>query len=380
MRKPCRTDAPPICAPLRTRALCPIVSALASLACLPLAAHAQSARDACQANPPDVTPPYTLWLDQTTGVGDALGSGWMLLAPIYWTCTRSGDTHTALSVQPVVTVDDGGISAGEAVTHEGETYRRFGLQQGSATLGYIARWRSHLAGKSSAWHPVTQTVAHDDASAAPSDIALAPGASYRASVEVQVRLFKTQAASPAPHTSVDFAPLAATLRTQHQHAGATVSEDAHTAQSPRVTAHFKTVYRACTTPDVHVQLPPVVLTPDTHAIWSAGPATAFAVELKNCPASLNGIDYKFQSIPHQSIQNGVLPLMATSTAAGVGIQVLDSNHKPLVFDRWFPLAGYDPSRDAADYTIALAARAIRTPGALQPGSVHAGMNVTLEYK
>jgi len=362
----------PLClAPLRLVAL---------WVCLPLTCAAQTASDVCTANPADATPPYTLWLDQTVGVHDMLGSGWMPLDPIHWTCSRSSDAHTTLAVQPVVTVSGSGIAAGDTIAHEGETYRRFTLQQGGQTVGYVARWRSVIAGHSSDWRPVTQAVAHDDASAAALAVAAAGSATYRAVIEVQMRLIKTHAASPAPNTSVHFAPVSATLRTQRKQGGTLVDEDAHPAQAPAVTAHFKHVMQACVTPDVHVQLPPVVLTPDTAAVWSAGPATAFAVELKNCPANLNGIDYKFQSIPHQPIVNGVLPLMATSTAAGVGIQVLKANNSPLAFDLWHTLTNYDPALDAASYTIPLAARVIRTPGQLRAGSVHAAMNVTLEYK
>jgi len=301
---------------------------------LPMACAAQTASDVCSANPADATPPYTLWLDQTVGVNDALGSGWMRLAPVHWTCSRSSDAHTALAVQPVVTVNGSGIASGDTIPFEGETYRRFVLQQGGETVGYIARWRSVIAGHSSDWRPVTQAVAHDDASATPVAVAAADGATYRAVIEIQVRLIKTHATSPAPNASVHFAPVSAALRTQRKQGGSTAGEDAHPAQAPAVTAHFKHINQACVTPDVHVNLPPVVLTPDTSTVWSAGPATAFTVELKNCPANLNGIDYKFQSIPHQPIVNGVLPLMATSTAAGVGIQVLNASHSPLAFDVW----------------------------------------------
>jgi len=349
-------------------------------ACFSLAAQAQTASDACTANPADVTPPYTLWLDQNVNVNDALGSGWMLLAPIHWRCIRNADAHTTLAAQAVVTVDGNGITSGELVTHAGETYRRFVLQQGGETVGYIARWRSTIAGQSGNWRPVTLAIAQDDANAAPVHVQAAPNATYRVSFEVQVRMFKTHAASPTLNASMNFAPFSAALSTQRKLGGTTTNEDLQPAQAPNVTLRFKHVNQACVTPDVHVKLPPVGLTPDMTAVWSTGPIMAFMVEFKNCPAYLNGIDYKFQSIPHQTITNGVLPLMTTSTAAGVGIQVLDGGGSPLKFDFWYALTAYDPSADAATYAVPLAARAIRTSGALRPGSMHAAMNVTLEYK
>jgi len=144
--------------------------------------------------------------------------------------------------------------------------------------------------------------------------------------------------------------------------------------------HFKRVDQACITPDVHVSLPPVVLTPSADEVWRAGPAKAFALQFQHCPASLNGIDYGFQSIPRQGIANGVLPLMATSTAAGVGIQVLDDGGRPLKFNTWHALTSYDPSAASATYTVPLAARVVRTSGVIQPGRVHAAMNVTVQYR
>jgi len=345
---------------------------------LPWAAQAQSAEDICRVKPSGATPPYTLHVDQTVKVEDALGSGWIMLAPIVWECVRSSDHETDLKVQPVVVVNSRGVASGTTIHHAGESYRRFVRSQNGEEIGYIARWRSVIRGQASDWTPVTEAVLQEDASGAAVRVGVANGNTYTASVEIQLQPFKIHAAWPSPNATVSFAPLQTGLITQKKLSGSH-ADTVQPVQSPTVTMAFPYIHRACTTPDVDVRLPTVSADrlPDVN---STGPIKTFDLRFENCPAGLNSIQYQFRSIPHQTIVNGVLPLLDTSTAAGVSVQVLDARHDPLVFDDWYPLVAYDPARDAATYTVELGARIIRTHSALRAGSVHAAMNVTLEYR
>jgi len=343
------------------------------------AVHAQTAQDVCTIAHAGSAPPYTVHVEQQVQVGDALGSGWMMLAPIAWECLRTADAPTDLNVWPSITVTGSGIASGTSITHAGETYRRFGLNLNAEHIGYIARWRSVIHGQASDWKPVTEAVLQEDASAAPVPVHVANNATYTASMEIQVRTFKTHTASPGAHASLNFAPLQAALVTQRKQSASPMPDDVHPAQSPMLSVAFAHIHRACTTPDVDVQLP-AVNTNTLPAVGSTGPAKHFEMRFEHCPAGLASIHYQFRSIPHQNIKNGVLPLLNTSTAAGVSVQVLDTNRDPLRFDVWHALTDYDPAKDAANYTVPLYARIIRTHQTVKAGRVRAAMDMTVQYQ
>jgi len=350
---------------------------LAVLLCLtfPVTALAQTF-DTCTPSTTTATPAsYTLVLDQNATIGP-VGAGWLTLSEQRWSCQRTGTG--ALDVRPMVKVDDSAVTASSTVSLEGENYRRYTLVQNGQEVGFVARWRSHINGHGSGWRAIDAAPQQSDASAQPTTVNISSGESYNAAVEVQVRLFKTSATSPAPNAVFDFAALRAWLVTQRFISAAPQPEDTQPDQVARVSVSFPRTNAACTTPDVNVTLPPVSMS-TLPAINSTGPAQAFEMRLENCPAALAKVEYKFQAIPHQTINNGVLPLQRASTAQGFSVQILENN-SPLVFDIWRNLGAYDPASPNPLYTVPLAARIIRTHAQTKPGSVNAAMNMSVRYQ
>jgi|GEM_PF-1207416 len=143
------------------------------------------------------------------------------------------------------------------------------------------------------------------------------------------------------------------------------------------------VLGACTTPDVTVQL-------GSHNVnefpASTGPistsATDFNINLTNCPAGLQGINYRIDaSTPIVDATQSVVALDGTGTpaATGVGVQLLDSSSAPMPLGQQKTLSTYSPTT-GGDYTIPLKARYYRLSSApITQGDANSAMTFTMWY-
>ncbi|MBP0591325.1 type 1 fimbrial protein [Paraburkholderia sp. LEh10] len=134
----------------------------------------------------------------------------------------------------------------------------------------------------------------------------------------------------------------------------------------------------CTTPDIPVQL-------GTHypselpSVGSTTTAVPFNIGLNDCPAGMNGILYEIDPVTSvvDSAQS-VVALDSSSTATGVGVQLLDGTGTVFPLGTAKPFSAYNPGTGGS-YTIPLQARYYRT-GTLTPGPANSSMTVTMTYQ
>lgn len=139
---------------------------------------------------------------------------------------------------------------------------------------------------------------------------------------------------------------------------------------------------ACTTPDVIVPLG-VHAASEMAAVGATTTAVSFNIALNNCPAGMNSIQYGVAANTTViDASRSVVALNSSSSAAGVGVQLLDTNGNAL------PLAaqgatnqtfsGYNASTGGS-YTIPMKARYYRT-GTITEGSANSSMTFTMSYQ
>lgn len=140
------------------------------------------------------------------------------------------------------------------------------------------------------------------------------------------------------------------------------------------------VNASCTTPDVSIPLGTFPTTGFT-AIGRTTTTANFSISLNNCPAGMNSIKYRID--PTTTVLNSsqsVVALDSTSSATGVGVQLLNSAGSAA-----FPLSslqtfsGYSSSTSGS-YTIPLAARYYQTSATVTPGPANTSMTVTMQYQ
>ncbi len=141
------------------------------------------------------------------------------------------------------------------------------------------------------------------------------------------------------------------------------------------TGSIQFIQGACQTPDVYVRLKGKLT--DFPNVGSTGTAVPVNIQLNNCPGGMNGISYRIDPVtnvvnPAQS----VVDLDASSSAAGVGVQLLTSGLNPFPLSKATPFTGYTGA--GGSFTIPLMARYYRT-GALSPGIANSAMTFTMTY-
>jgi len=75
---------------------------------------------------------------------------------------------------------------------------------------------------------------------------------------------------------------------------------------------------------------------------------------------------------------GVVALNTTSTASGVGVQILNENQQPIALATPFNIASYPLS--SALITVPLYARYYQTAAKINPGTANAVATYTLSYQ
>lgn len=109
--------------------------------------------------------------------------------------------------------------------------------------------------------------------------------------------------------------------------------------------------------------------------------TAFNIQL-NCEALLSGkfdVMMKFDGEASSELSDaGVLALNSTSTASGVGVQILNEDQQPIKLGTPFNVASYPLS--SALITVPLYARYYQTAPTITPGSANAVVTYTVSYQ
>ncbi|MGK9176076.1 type 1 fimbrial protein [Yokenella regensburgei] len=139
---------------------------------------------------------------------------------------------------------------------------------------------------------------------------------------------------------------------------------------------------ACKTPDIQVDLQKHASTEFT-AVGTTSPATPFNFEIKNCDPNINSVNYTFKPGPGVTLVSAGnndqhITLDSTSSASGVGIQVLDAYDTPVPFNTKITYGGYNKTTGGS-YTIPMKARYIRT-GAISAGTANSAVEFTMTYE
>lgn len=139
------------------------------------------------------------------------------------------------------------------------------------------------------------------------------------------------------------------------------------------------VVLSCETPDVTVPLGTWLKSSFTGIGYTTNSAPV-DIKLNNCPAGMNSISYSIDATtPIVSTPLSVVALDGTSTATGVGVQLLDTNGTtpfPLATTKAFGL--YSPATGGS-YTIPLKARYYQTSPSVTEGTANTGMTFTMTY-
>lgn len=107
--------------------------------------------------------------------------------------------------------------------------------------------------------------------------------------------------------------------------------------------------------------------------------TAFAINLNNCPSGINSIKYRLD--PTTTIINptkSVVTLQSSSTASGVGVQILDASSNPLPLGVDNVFSGY--AATGGNYSIPLKAAYYQTGYIAKGGSANTSLTFTMTYQ
>jgi len=135
---------------------------------------------------------------------------------------------------------------------------------------------------------------------------------------------------------------------------------------------------ACTTPDVTVPL-------GTHSpgemasVGATTVAVGFNINLNNCPAGLNSIQYRIDPVTTViNTAQSVVALNSGSTASGIGVQLLNgAGTAAFPLKTYQTFSGYVKSTGGS-YIIPFNARYYRT-GTITPGTANTSMTFTMQY-
>jgi major type 1 subunit fimbrin (pilin) len=136
----------------------------------------------------------------------------------------------------------------------------------------------------------------------------------------------------------------------------------------------------CTTPDVLVDLGRHVASSFTNGIGSVTPAIGFDVRLTGCSAGLVRIRYRVDAMTAiLNSSQSVVALDGSSSATGVGVQLLDGNGAVFPLATYRTLSGYSAAA-GGDYAVALKARYFQTGATVGPGPANTSMTFTMSYE
>lgn len=138
---------------------------------------------------------------------------------------------------------------------------------------------------------------------------------------------------------------------------------------------------SCTTPDVWVDLGHHLKSEFTGAGYTTA-NVAFNLQLNNCPAGMNSIKYRIDPVTNVQLPaKSVVALDATSSATGVGVQLLTSSGgaHPLGAGTDQVFTSYSRTTGGS-YTIPLKARYYQTGATVTSGLANTTMMFTMTYQ
>ncbi|MFJ3463901.1 fimbrial protein [Achromobacter spanius] len=136
--------------------------------------------------------------------------------------------------------------------------------------------------------------------------------------------------------------------------------------------------QACSTSDVSVilDLPKVSV---FSGKGSSSQVAPFEIALNNCPSGLNAIHYQIDAVtPIVDNANAVVDLDGSSSASGIGIQLLDGDGNPAILGTKRPFTGYNGAT-GGNFKIPLRARYRQTGDTITPGSANSAVTFTMSY-
>ncbi|HBN9636408.1 hypothetical protein APA73_15690 [Pseudomonas aeruginosa] len=321
-------------------------------------------------------PATTIYLGRDAAVGDVVGP-WITASSMpAWSCTRRtgyGGTAVQVLVQgyPPYTLLG-------TLSHDGGSYAYYRAGDASAALAYIARWRAVVNGVYTDWSPLIVAGGVYQNAASTVTVDKTAGETYTIGVETQIRFVKRTTALVAGYTQGILDPI---YVRHYQQVGGSTSVGTGTYRISQMTPGTATFEGGgtCVTPDVSVSLGS---TPagDFSGIGTTVARTPFTLSFQNCPPNLASIAYSFT--PTTSVVDaaqGVVALDATSTATGVGIQLLTQAGAAVQFGTAYPLESYDSSQ-AASYSVDLQAGYYQTATTVSAGSANTAITFTMNYK
>lgn len=136
---------------------------------------------------------------------------------------------------------------------------------------------------------------------------------------------------------------------------------------------------ACETPDITVELERHYAT-EFSGIGSKTSSKKFDFKINNCGAGLSSVNYTFKPAPGINVigtgSNQYISLDSSSTALGVGIQVLYDDGTNVPLNTKIKYAGYT---GAGNYIIPMRARYIQT-GNVRGGTANSAVEFTMSYE
>lgn len=118
--------------------------------------------------------------------------------------------------------------------------------------------------------------------------------------------------------------------------------------------------QSCETPDVRVEMGEFNLSTFTELGKFTNPH-AFSIDLRSCPSGINKVSYTLTASAMGQTSNpdiGIVELNQSSTAKGIGLQILDGSLEPIKFGKNYVFTEYNSS--GGSFSIPMNARYIRT--------------------
>lgn len=139
----------------------------------------------------------------------------------------------------------------------------------------------------------------------------------------------------------------------------------------------------CETPNISVDLDKH-MSSEFSGINSKSVAKAFNFEIKNCSSDMNSVNYTFKpaagvTLKQAGTSNQYITLDGSSTATGVGIQVLYENDTLVPFNSKIKYTGYNKTTGGS-YTIPMKARYIQTASTITGGTANSAVEFTMSYE
>lgn len=326
---------------------------------------------------------YYQYFDSTTvqvgkdaAVGDLLGN-WMTSSnPTAWTCKHV--TNYQSYTVPMAVQGYPPYRVWGTMQIDGQTYNVYDTVVKDG-LGYVARWRYTVKGQLSDWYPLTIATGGNQTPSQLFNVSYDDDNSWNIGVDVQVRFVKIKPSLTAGSTTV-FDPM---YMRHYQTYGGKDFVGGGTYMIAQFRAGglvISTTGGTCTTSDVNVNLPPASRASFTGVGYTTS-RKDFDLVFTKCPAGLANISYLFT--PTTAIidnSQGVFAISLTSSASGVGIQLLNAQDEPLSFNTSYLLTEYDPTVDNATYTVPLRAGLYQTEASVTPGGINGAVTFTLSYK